>query len=1038
MNNINRISYIEEREYTNVSKCSEKEREYWEQIIGKENFGAVEEMYGATIEQILYGSLESETVLSKYNSFFANIDSTLNEEIEISDIEPGKEIIFSNYLRFFLKHGKKVLSEKMVDNTHSKEIEKAYIRNLMERILNLSMGTLMFEMYLEKEEGSLKGNNHKEEYNDYNNRFLSNNEYIEGLMKVYPELFRLLIESIEHYSSNYAILAERIEKDYTLLINEFCTDKNDAILVSIEPSGSDSHRNGNSVSILHFSDNTSIIYKPRSIKADKIFQNFQLEISKECKLKLLEYKIIDRGEYGWEEFIENRSCTNLVQVENYYYRMGILICCSYVLNVYDIHSENLIAMNEYPVIIDAENLMCNYRLPEEKTGRLKVNMKIKHSVLSSGILPLYKYNKNGKGLNMSAINGKGGDEYPIYIPVLKNIGTSEMHYEYERPVSQSNSNLVKLCDEVILPQKYIEVICEGFHDCYQFCLDNKNKLIALINEFEDVYVRHLIQDTQRYSLLLHTSYNPDFLQDAKDRNLFLCTLLNNYDEVQCSLEVVKSEIRDILNMDVPYFIYNTSKKDLYDSRGKRIEDYFEKTAIEIVNEKILHMSKIDEENQLRFLRIILTDLDDIKVVKQKENMYKLGVIEEVSDPSLKMRAALKLYHLLEDTALYGDNNIDINWIGITSVGEVGNTSWSIHPLNTYFYEGVSGIAIFCHAMTRHLKITKSKLCEALDNTLFQYTDEICMRKEGLENESGGIFAGEASIVYAYELLYSITKEPKYLEYATKHSVILRHTITNDKSNDIVYGNAGALIAFLHLYDLTNNIEYLEVASKVGEILISNQKENGWEFEDGAVLAGFSHGIAGIVYSLALLYSRTYDSRLLSAAINGIQNEDLLYKAEIRNWIDNRKDALESTNESYKSMAAWCHGAPGILLSRCKMINLINDESFVQIASYDIKKALESTVMYGFTDNDCLCHGNLGNTEILLEYAQICNDKNMLKFSSGIRNKIANNILDDKYDCARAYLYGFKMPGFMTGISGMGYSLLRDVDSDLPCILSLEI
>lgn len=45
---------------------------------------------------------------------------------------------------------------------------------------------------------------------------------------------------------------------------------------------------------------------------------------------------------------------------------------------------------------------------------------------------------------------------------------------------------------------------------------------------------------------------------------------------------------------------------------------------------------------------------------------------------------------------------------------------------------------------------------------------------------------------------------------------------------------------------------------------------------------------------------------------------------------------------------------------------------------------------------------------------------------------------ENYDCGRSYLYGYKIPGFMTGISGMGYSLLREIDDSLPCILSIEI
>ena len=101
-------------------------------------------------------------------------------------------------------------------------------------------------------------------------------------------------------------------------------------------------------------------------------------------------------------------------------------------------------------------------------------------------------------------------------------------------------------------------------------------------------------------------------------------------------------------------------------------------------------------------------------------------------------------------------------------------------------------------------------------------------------------------------------------------------------------------------------------------------------------------------------------------------------------------------------------------------------------------ALFATKMYGLTDNDCLCHGNLGNTEILLEYSKECNDEEVRHMMLSARTQIAVDIINENYDCARSYLHGYKIPGFMTGISGMGYSLLRDLYPELPCILALEI
>lgn len=54
------------------------------------------------------------------------------------------------------------------------------------------------------------------------------------------------------------------------------------------------------------------------------------------------------------------------------------------------------------------------------------------------------------------------------------------------------------------------------------------------------------------------------------------------------------------------------------------------------------------------------------------------------------------------------------------------------------------------------------------------------------------------------------------------------------------------------------------------------------------------------------------------------------------------------------------------------------------------------------------------------------------------NSIAENVCNGVFDCDNAYLYGYKLQGFMTGLCGMGYSLLRDIKKDLPCVIALEV
>mgnify|MGYP000001814871 FL=1 len=116
---------------------------------------------------------------------------------------------------------------------------------------------------------------------------------------------------------------------------------------------------------------------------------------------------------------------------------------------------------------------------------------------------------------MSAIMGKEGDEYPILIPRIAEIGTSNMHYEYVHPIKTANNNLATLNGKFIAPATFIKEIDQGFRDAYRFIMEHKQSTIEKMKIFENIIVRHLIQDTQRYSMILHTSYHPDFFAEWK-------------------------------------------------------------------------------------------------------------------------------------------------------------------------------------------------------------------------------------------------------------------------------------------------------------------------------------------------------------------------------------------------------------------------------------------------------------------------------------------------------------------------------------------
>ena len=144
----------------------------------------------------------------------------------------------------------------------------------------------------------------------------------------------------------------------------------------------------------------------------------------------------------------------------------------------------------------------------------------------------------------------------------------------------------------------------------------------------------------------------------------------------------------------------------------------------------------------------------------------------------------------------------------------------------------------------------------------------------------------------------------------------------DENNDLIYGNAGAVIVLLNLYHLSQKDIYLQLACEAGNILIKNQNKGKWCCGNGQSLSGLSHGIAGIIYALTKLNNEQFHIEYQNAIHFGLIYENTMYSDKYNNWLDNREEAKKEENSDNRCMAAWCHGAPGILLARSKMYNLV--------------------------------------------------------------------------------------------------------------------
>lgn len=77
------------------------------------------------------------------------------------------------------------------------------------------------------------------------------------------------------------------------------------------------------------------------------------------------------------------------------------------------HYENIIAAGEYPALIDLETLVHIRHAQKPQTAREEILYELSQSALSSGLLPVYHWNKDGKGVDNSGISGTAAKNIPL-------------------------------------------------------------------------------------------------------------------------------------------------------------------------------------------------------------------------------------------------------------------------------------------------------------------------------------------------------------------------------------------------------------------------------------------------------------------------------------------------------------------------------------------------------------------------------------------------------------------------------------------------
>jgi type 2 lantibiotic biosynthesis protein LanM len=762
--------------------------------------------------------------------------------------------------------------------------------------------------------------------------------------------------------------------------------------------------------------------------------------------------VLDCGDHGWVEFVEHRPCENREEVCSFYRRAGALVAVIYALEGTDYHNENLIAHGEFPVPIDQEGLFHHRARLVDATGRglngdQTADNRLAHSVIRTALLPYWRFGENGRSLDISALGGQFDEESFVKLPRWDHVNTDRMRLVYEHHISRNiNTNVVRLDGVVQSVNDFLFELEEGFCAGYRALVAERESLLEArggIDAFSDQLVRFIYRDTRVYFLLQRHSLSPRFLRSGLDRSLQLEILFRGFlpgagVPAHPFLRLIGSEIAAIEELDIPMFQPRSSSVDLELPDGEWIRGCFVEASLESVRKRIGLLGEDDLALQMRILRGSLAT----RAVRPQQERSSVGVGRRGDfaplDRSVLMEEALAIAGGIERAAVWQDEST-VSWIGFVHVIEANRSQ--LQQLPWRLYDGSLGVAVFLGALGAVLGESGpagrfGRLARAAIAPMRAGMRRVVERKMSVQpivKELGlGAGLGVGSLIYGFVHLADWLGDEALIGEAEGLADGIREdVIAADEKLDLMFGSAGGVLGLLALHRVRPDGGWLGRAVLCGEHLLAKRVSEpvgrrAWSENGQRPLTGMSHGAAGFAHALSALAAATGRVDFADAAREAVAYEDSVYRAEDRNWPDFRPPG----GDPPPCWCSWCHGAPGILLSRVEALGGHDDEGVRR----DIDVALRTTLERSLTPIDHLCCGNLGRADIVLTAGLRLGRAELVEASGSIVAGVVTRARQSGgYGLGNDPEYSLNL---FQGLSGVGYALLRQVFPEkLPSLLS---
>ncbi len=856
-----------------------------------------------------------------------------------------------------------------------------------------------------------------------------------------PVLLRLTATIVRQWIDTTAELITRLHSDIIDIRSVITRSAPDVKVQAIGGGLSDPHNFGHSVQILTFEDQTKLVYKPKDLRLDVAWHDLIVTFNASLSpIDLKPVKAIASHEYGWTEFIEHTSCESAQDIDLFYRRSGAWLAVFHLFASSDMHYENILAHGAHPVPIDLEMIL-QASTPEaeqetpETAALIDANRSVMNSVLMVGMLPSYAKSFNN---NIFDAGGLNAVKSSAPVGVWKNINTDAMRWMLVPNDSASTSNIPHIEGLYAQLGDYLPAFIEGFEQYSHFLLKQRDAMsvTTMLNPFKNLPVRKVIRNTRFYYMLLqrlkdHRNMGDGVTWGAQAEFLSRLADWDAKDDLLWPLQ--EAERLALLNLNVPHFV-SPSDEDMVSAITGHQTQTYATPGLERAIERLTKWSTVEIQKQVEIIKLSTSFVKKSSTAAEDKYLFKRKIKQSTQslDSTSLAAEATRIAATIAQHSTIKDKSaawVGLDWLGGSDVGQ-------LVTLGPDLYNGASGIALFLAAHARFTGdlISRELALKALAAMRLQIAQPSAPRwARGLG--IGGA-SGLGSVVYALTVTSELLAEPLLLQDAlTVSNLFSDELIAADRSLDVIAGSAGGILGLLALFRKTQSKEVLAKAIACGEYLLRQPRLGEAGKRSWAVLGisespltGFSHGAAGFAYALSSLATLSNRQEFEAAAQECIAYEDSCYNKDLFNWPDLR------TADAVVFPSQWCHGAIGIGIARAAS-SRVNKAKVYTIIS-DINHAVQNTTANWPQHVDTLCCGTLGTIEFLGEASELLNQPALLHLSDQRLAQIIANRHEQGDYAWNAGGTAFNL-GLFRGLSGVGYTILRKLDPQLPNVLMWE-